>query len=116
MPFFPANIENRSVQAVGSDREYVSPLRVDSFLEYNAPSTFFFRVEGADSDLIVVDRSRGCEDGSLVIVYENGEFVVRRLHIEDDGKMLVVDENGNNRVISDDVVVWGRVVYYIKSV
>ena len=90
----------------------------------NPPATFYVRVEGDSmeprihpGELLVVDRMVETKDGDVVVARLGCEFTVKRLHIEEDGRIWLVSENPSYDPIpvteGMDFEVWGRVMYSI---
>jgi DNA polymerase V len=87
-------------------------------------ATFYVRVEGDsmeprihDGELLVVDRMAETKDGDIVIARVGHEFMVKRLHTEEDGQIWLLSENPSYEPIQVtegmDFEVWGRVMYSI---
>ena len=72
----------------------------------------------SDVDLLVVDRAREPQSGSIVIAVVDGELTVKRLRVEKK-RVRLVPENPAYRPIEvgrgTDVVVWGVVAHAIRS-
>ena len=92
----------------------------------NKPATFFFRVNsdamlGAGihiGDILIVDRSLPASSGKVVIAVLNGEFLVRRLQIQEQSISLV-PENKRYGIIQvaqlEQYSTWGVVSFVIHS-
>lgn len=78
---------------------YCSPLLLDSLLISDRPSTFFARVADSQKDLLIIDKSAEIVDGSLVVLFLDGEFVVKRYPLS----------------LPEGTAIWGRVMYYIQA-
>jgi DNA polymerase V len=87
-------------------------------------ATFYVRVEGDSmeprihaGELLVVDRMAETRDGDVVVARIGYEFTVKRLHMEEDGSILLLSENTAYpplRITEGmDFEVWGRVMYSI---
>jgi DNA polymerase V len=87
-------------------------------------ATFYVRVEGVSmeprihcGELLVVDRMVATKDGDIVVARLGQEFTVKRLRIEEDGRIRLVSENPAYEPIEvaegTDFEVWGRVMYSI---
>jgi DNA polymerase V len=87
-------------------------------------ATFYVRVEGDSmeprihcGELLVVDRMVETKDGDVVIARVGEEFMVKRLHTEDGGRITLLSENPAYEPIpvaeEMDFEVWGRVMYSI---
>lgn len=93
----------------------------------NPAATFFGRVSGDsmtgagidDGDLIVIDKSLQASDGDIAVCFLDGEFTLKRIHIEKD-VMWLVPENTKYKKIKvapdQNFMVWGVVTYSIKNV
>ncbi|MGL6196345.1 MAG: LexA family protein [Thermoguttaceae bacterium] len=101
-------------------------LDIASYLVSNPESTFFMRVSGDsmidagifDGDLLVVDRSLTPSSGDIVIAMLDGEFTVKRLHV-DSRKVELRPENRRFRTIrindESELEIWGVVASAVKS-
>ena len=87
-------------------------------------ATFYVRVEGDSmeprihcGELLVVDRMVETKDGDIVVARIGCEFTVKRLRIEEDGRVRLVSENPSYEPLQvqegTDFEVWGRVMYSI---
>jgi len=87
-------------------------------------ATFYVRVEGDsmeprihDGELLVVDRMEETKDGDVVVARVGCEFMVKRLHTEEDGSIWLLPENAEYAPIEVtegmDFEVWGKVTYSI---
>ncbi|NLW19749.1 MAG: translesion error-prone DNA polymerase V autoproteolytic subunit [Candidatus Cloacimonetes bacterium] len=89
-------------------------------------STFFARV-GGDSmqgigiypdDIVIVDRSMEPANNKVVLAIYDGEFTIKRLHIE-DGEYWLISENEAYHAIHIrpdlDFAVWGVVTAVIRK-
>jgi DNA polymerase V len=94
----------------------------------NKPATFFMRVNGNamvgagiyNGDVVIVDKSLNARNGNVVIAILNGEMLIRRLQVLENGKKLLVPETKKLSVIEingeSSFDVWGVVTYVIHSV
>jgi|SRR5215213_4465819 len=84
-------------------------------------ATFYVRVEGDSMEprihegaLLVVDRMAETKDEDIIIARVGNEFMVKKLHIESDGQVWLLSENGAYPPIliteGMDFEVWGRVM------
>ena len=89
-------------------------------------ATFYIRVEGDSMEpkiqsgaLIVVDRMAETKDDDIVVARIGSEFMVKKLHIEKDGRIWLFSENTTYQPIeiteSMDFEVWGKVMHSIQS-
>jgi DNA polymerase V len=88
-------------------------------------STFYIRVSGDSmvgagilpGALLVVDRAVEAHDGHVVVARINDELCVKRLSMNDEGRIWLLSENELYPPIEItegmDFEVWGRVVYSI---
>lgn len=88
-------------------------------------ATYYVRVVGDsmigesiyDGDLLVVDRAEEAGDGDIVVARIEGEFCVKRLHLNGRGVRLC---SANPKfpdieiTAETDWEVWGRVIYSIR--
>ena len=93
----------------------------------NPAATFFGRVSGdsmtgagiEDGDLIVIDKSLEASEGDIAVCFLDGEFTLKRIHIEKD-VIWLVPENPKYRKIrvtaDQHFMVWGVVTYSIKDI
>jgi DNA polymerase V len=92
----------------------------------NKPATFFFRVNsdamlGAGihvGDILIVDRSLTPSSGKVVVAVLNGEFLVRRLHIQEHSISLIPENKryGTIQVAQlEQYSTWGVVSFVIHS-
>ena len=88
-------------------------------------ATFYIRVEGDSmeprihaGELLVVDRMAETRDGDVIVARVGYEFMVKRLHTEEDGSIWLVSENASYAPIlvteAMEFEVWGRVMYSIN--
>lgn len=89
-------------------------------------STFFAKVKGHsmknagifNGDLLVIDKSLEPQDGKIAICQIDGEFTVKRIKIEIDVVWLIAENEDYTpiKVTPDnELMIWGIVVYSIKS-
>lgn len=87
-------------------------------------ATYYVRVEGDSmepqihcGELLVVDRMAETRDGDIVVARLGQEFMVKRLHTEQDGSIWLVSDNSAYAPFQVtegmDFEVWGRVMYSI---
>lgn len=89
-------------------------------------STFFARVKGdsmrdagiGDGDLLVIDKGLQPQHGEVAVCFIDGEFTLKRLHIE-GGKRMLLPANPAYPPIEiqpgQDFQVWGVVTFSIKA-
>ena len=87
-------------------------------------ATYYVRVEGDSmepcihsGELLVVDRMVETRGGDIVVARVGEEFVVKRLHTEEGGRIWLTSENPTYEPFqvteAMDFEVWGRVMYSI---
>ena len=89
-------------------------------------ATFFVRVTGDsmigerlfDGDLLIVDRAEDARHNHIVLAIVNGEFCVKRLHIQ-PGRVALCSANPAYPDITldteDQWEIWGRVIHSIHK-
>lgn len=78
-----------------------SSIDLNQVLIKDKTSTYLFRVTGssmvdagiADGDEIIVDRSLNPKTGDVIVASLDGEFTVKRFHIDSAGKGWLLPEN-----------------------
>lgn len=104
-----------------------SGIDLNKELVKNPSSTFFGRVSGdsmagagiEDGDLIVIDKSISASEGDIAVCFVDGEFTLKRIHIENNFVWLVPENPKYRRIkVTPDqnFMVWGVVTYSIKDV
>ena len=109
-------------------QDYVeSGIDLNRELVKNPAATFFGRVSGdsmtgagiEDGNLIVIDKSLEASEGDIAVCFLDGEFTLKRIHIEKD-VLWLVPENPKYRKIKvtadQHFMVWGVVTYSIKDI
>ena len=103
------------------------PLDLNELLVRNPPATFFARMSGDDmtgmgigsGDILVVDRSADPKDGDIVVLYEENEFLARRIRGVKDGKIILESDDGRagKKTISPrgNIDIFGVVTACIKK-
>lgn len=137
LTFFSANQEQNGAIPISNNRisaGFPSPaddfkekrISLDHTLIKNKEATFYARVSGKsmigagldDGDLLVIDRSLEAEHGKIAVCFLDGEFTVKRLHIEKN-TITLMPENDSYKPIKvskdSDLLVWGVVTYVIKA-
>ena len=109
-------------------QDYVeSGIDLNRELVKNPAATFFGSVSGdsmtgagiEDGDLIVIDKSLEASEGDIAVCFLDGEFTLKRIHIEKDVLWLMPENPKYKkiRVTADQhFMVWGIVTYSIKDV
>jgi DNA polymerase V len=92
----------------------------------NESATFYARVRGdsmklagiSDGDLLIIDKSKTPQNGSIVVCLVDGDFTVKRLK-KMNNKFFLMPENQQYRPIEIKqevpVIIWGVVTYTIKK-
>lgn len=102
-------------------------LTLDALLVAHPATTFYVRVSGDsmnqaalyDGDILVVDRALTPYHQAIVLAVVNGEFTVKRLHLENDAIVLVPENAAYVPMLITEAMefqVWGVVVYCIHKV
>ncbi len=89
-------------------------------------ATFYIRVEGDSMEpkiltgaLTIVDRMAETKDDDIVVARIGSEFMVKKLHIEKDGRIWLLSENAAYQPIQIteemDFEVWGKVTHSIQT-
>ena len=72
-----------------------------------------------EGDLLVVDRAAETTDGDIVVARVGNDLTIKRLCIENNGRIWLCPENLAYQPIEiteeRDFEVWGRVMYSIQS-
>lgn len=101
-------------------------LDLNQFIIKHPTATFFVRVQGESmrdagiqsGDILVVDRSVAPAHGKIVVAVMDGEFTVKRIHLEGNDVFLVPENSAYSRLkVSPDsqFQVWGVVTYVIHK-
>ena len=92
----------------------------------NPNATFYGRVKGnsmqnigiLDGDVLVIDRSLDPTNDAIAVCYIDGDFTVKRVHVEGENCYLI-PENEDYEPIpvgeDNDFMIWGVVTYVIKK-
>lgn len=89
-------------------------------------ATFYGRVVGdsmrdegiQEGDILIIDKSLEVQEGDLVVCCVDGDFTLKRIHIEKEVIWLVPSNTDFPpiKIIPDnDFIVWGVVTYTIKK-
>lgn len=92
----------------------------------NPSATFYGRVKGdsmkdagiGDGDLLVIDKSLRPANGKIAVCFIDGEFTVKRIHIDKECCWLMPANNNYQPIRADkdnQFLIWGIVTYSIKS-
>jgi DNA polymerase V len=95
-------------------------------LSKNPLATFYIKVKGNsmidaginDKDVLVVDRSLEPQNNKIAICFIDGEFTVKRIHLDKEC-LYLIPENKNYQPIKvtqeNQLLIWGIVTYVIKA-
>ncbi len=99
-------------------------LDLNEYLIKHPSSTFLAKVTGdsmikanlKDGDLLIIDKAKEPKTGDTVVAVVEGEFTVKKLHIE-KGRYYLVPENEKYKPIevTNDTEIWGVVIKAIIS-
>ena len=86
-----------------ADEHVEKRLDPNDFLIDNEEATFFVTIEGHSmidvgllpGDKVVVDRSQNARKNSIVLAVVNGEFTIKRLSKDTNGRPLLLPENSS---------------------
>lgn len=102
-------------------------ISLDQVLVKNRETTFYAKASGTsmigagidDGDILVIDRSLEPQNNTIAVCLIDGEFTVKRIHIENEFVYLM-PENQEFQPIKvtneNELIVWGIVTYVIKRV
>lgn len=110
-----------------AEGEFAGELDLNELLIKHPIATFFVRVSGSSmikagihhNDILIVDRSLEPANGKIVIASINGEFTVKRLHIEGKNiKLLAENDDYPPILIAEgmELQMWGVVTNVIHPV
>ena len=99
---------------------------LNDWLIHNKLATYIVRVEGDsmageihDGDKLIVDRSLEPKHRDVVIACVEGDMTVKRLHVEADGRRLLVADNSGFSPVEmgghGEVLIWGVVTHSIRK-
>ncbi|RAR72744.1 LexA family protein [Flavobacterium aciduliphilum] len=103
-----------------------SKISLDNVLVKNREATFYAKASGTsmigagidDGDILVIDRSLEPQNHKIAVCVIDGEFTVKRIHIEHDAVYLMA-ENKDYPPIKvteeNELIIWGIVTYVIKN-
>lgn len=130
---FSSNLDDQAVMPISEDNSVVEspsadinrvrlPLDLNRELIKSPASTFFARLRDgsteSNGDLLIIDKSIEPYDGCLVVASVDGEFILKRIKIEDDTTWLISAREESRPIkveLADDYIVWGVVKYLIKK-
>lgn len=113
---FPSPAQDYSSDAIDLNKELIR----------HPATTFYARAVGDsmkncgidDGDLLVIDKSIEPQEGDVVVAVIDGEFTLKRIHIEAN-QLWLVPENPDYQPITvteeNKFCVWGVVTYNIKQ-
>ena len=125
LPFFVASV---SAGFPSPAEDYIEKkLDLNALLVKHPAATFFVRVEGNSmeganifsGDILIVDKSLKPKNNNIVVAVINGEFTVKRIHLQ-EGKLFLMPENNRFPPLEVkeemDFQVWGVVAHVIHAV
>lgn len=114
---FPSLAQDYTTDAIDLNKELVR----------HPSSTFYARCVGDsmkdsgidDGDLLIIDKSLEPGEGDIVVAYIDGEFTLKRIHIDTTHNFLMLmPSNPNYQPIKvteeNHFIIWGIVTYNIK--
>lgn len=113
---FPSPAEDYMDMTLDLNRELIK----------NPNATFYARVKGnsmqnigiRDGDVLVIDRALEPVNDTIAVCYIDGEFTVKRVHVEGESCFLI-PENPDYAPIpvheDNHFMIWGIVTYVIKK-
>jgi len=130
LPSMPLPLFSNTVSAgfpSPADDHLEMKLDLNHHLVQHPAATFFVRVSGDsmigagvhDGDVLVVDRSLACRDGSIVIAVVDGELTVKRFFPKSDGGVLIAENPKYPDIVITpemDFRIWGVVTTVIHKV
>ena len=109
-------------------QDYISEsIDLNRTLIKHPASTFYAKVVGdsmsgegiTEGDILIIDRSIEAEHGDLAVCCIDGEFTLKRLCLNRGNKIYLMPSNRKYNPIEvtkdNDFMVWGVVIYTIKS-
>lgn len=98
---------------------------INKLLIRHPEATFYARVRGNsmlgdfnDGDLLVVDKAEEWSHGTIALCYMDGEFTVKRIHLE-NGVCKLIPSNPEYKPIvitsENTLMIWGIVIYSIRK-
>ena len=98
---------------------------INKLLIRHPEATFYARVRGNsmlgdfnDGDLLVVDKGEEWSHGRIALCYLEGEFTVKRIHLENGVCMLMPSNTSYKPIVvtsENTLIVWGIVTYSIRK-
>ena len=129
IPFLGSNLDDKTVTPLTDSDQSASPynsikpaLDLNRELVKSPASTFFVRLRDqsmeSDGDLLIVDKGIDAHDGCLVVAFMDGEFILKRVKIEDNTTWLIPANSSCQPTkieSNNEDTVWGVVRYLIKK-
>lgn len=92
----------------------------------NPNATFYGRVKGnsmqgvgiLNGDVLVIDRSLDPVNDAIAVCYIDGDFTVKRVHVEGETCFLIPENDAYEPIPvgeDNDFMIWGIVTYVIKK-
>lgn len=124
IPFFSCRIA--AGFASPADDHLDNPIDLNQLMVPKPAATFMLKVEGDsmigagihDGDLLIIDRSKAVENGSIVIAVVHGELTVKRLQHDASGIQLVPENSAFKAIVISDeseLHIWGCVTHAIRN-
>ncbi len=98
---------------------------INKLLIRHPEATFYVRVQGNsmlgdfnDGDLLVVDRGEEWSHGKIALCYLDGEFTVKRIHVENGVCKLIPSNPAYKPIVitsGNTLTIWGIVTYSIRK-
>lgn len=112
---FPSPAQDYISESIDLNREIV----------HHPAATFYGRVSGESmiedgidpDDIIVIDRSLEPRDGDLTVCCVDGDFTLKRIHLEDNKVWLIPANEAFDPILvtpENKFEIWGVVTYTIK--
>ncbi len=115
---FPSPAQDYTTDAIDLNKELVR----------HPSSTFYARCVGDsmkesgidDGDLLVIDKSLEPGEGDIVVAFIDGEFTLKRIHLDPAHNCLMLMPSNPNyqpiKITEDNhFIIWGIVTYNIKK-
>lgn len=136
MDFYTADTESRMELPYAKNISAGFPSPADDYLDMsldlnrelikNPNATFYGRVKGNsmqnigmhDGDVLVIDRSLEPVNDAIAVCFIDGEFTVKRIHVEKDTCYLLPENDRYDPIPvneDNDFMIWGIVTYVIKK-
>ena len=114
---FPSPAQDYTTEAIDLNKELVR----------HPSTTFYARCVGDsmkdsgidDGDLLVIDKSLEPQEGDVVVAFVDGEFTLKRIHVDHESDCLLLMPSNPNyhpiKITEDNhFIIWGVVTFNIK--